>query len=49
MLKCEYNLDMKDFTKREKKEVPITGVSSLKDDDIEYICAGKEKKRAELF
>lgn len=49
MLKCEYNLDMKVFTKREKKEVQITDMSSLKDHDIECICACKEKKRAGLF
>lgn len=49
MLKCDYNLDMKVVTKKEKKEVQIADTSSLKDDDTEYICAWKERKKAGLF
>lgn len=39
---------MKVFTKTEKKEVQITDMSSLNDDDVECICAWKQK-RAGLF
>ena len=49
MLKCECNLYMKVFTKKEKKEFQITDVSSPKDDGVKSICAWKEKKRAGLF
>lgn len=50
MLKCEYDLDMKVFTKMEKKEVHITDISSLKDYDIKCICVcGRRRKGLNFF